>query len=387
MPIILWKRYQGIFSIILITLVYIILSYISYTKYGVKVVSDSPRYIEYAQELLSQPFYWHKHQSKYLGYVLFLMFLFKGGLSVKSVIIVQYIVTYLSIIIFYKSINIVLKSKSISLAFTILYLCNFEVIYWNSYILCESFYTAFIIFSLYAFLIYHYEDKKILLPIILFTIIIKPTGIAILLSFLLYVFLVKSNLSNNRKTMFFVILFILFVILSRIYLRSFNVISEYVRGEVVYAVSIYKSIIQQFPYLVIENKNIKIPPEHLLTFDRIILFIVENPIYWLKLFFRKLFFYILHIRPYWSNFHNINSLIVLLPCYALIIFRLIKVGVNRKDIVLIGLIFLNSLIVSCTIVDWDGRFFMPIYPIIILCTAEGYSILKENITVFIKERI
>ena len=69
---------------------------------GVKIVADTERYIEYANGLASG-FYFDSHNFWYIGYVSYLLIIFKLFGSVGAVVAGQYVLGLLAVIVLYRT--------------------------------------------------------------------------------------------------------------------------------------------------------------------------------------------------------------------------------------------------------------------------------------------
>jgi hypothetical protein len=105
----------------------------------------------------------------------------------------------------------------------------------------------------------------------------------------------------------------------------------------------------------------------------IVAFAWEKPWYFINLAFHKLFYLYSHIRPYFSGFHNLLSLLYLAPAYLFAIYGLaVTRDVQRPVRMLLICTFCAlSAISALTFIDWDGRFLIPVLYIVFLFAANG----------------
>ncbi|AZQ63438.1 oligosaccharide repeat unit polymerase [Flammeovirga pectinis] len=359
----------------IVGIVFILLSVISIHKYGVKVVVDSERYLYYVEnfELLFRD---NNSNFWYIGYILFLKI--SKGICNSNIFVIslQYFISFCSVFLLLEVILIITKSLKISACIVIFYLMNFEVVYWNSYLLCESFYISFIILLCYFLTQFYLNNKKnktILISLLIvgiYTSLIKPTGVAILIVFV--IFLIKKHIKSRLILSLSILIFvmIIFILLNKM-LLSFNVVSDYIRGDVIYLISSYENIINKYPYLKVDNNSpLIIRKETVSTFIGMLYFIIDNFSFWIKLFLLKVTFFLLHVRPYWSISHNINSIIILFPLYiySIVNFFNYKYDFDIK-LIFISYFVVHLFIVGFTVADWDGRFFMPVYPVLLMYSS------------------
>jgi len=83
----------------------------------------------------------------------------------------------------------------------------------------------------------------------------------------------------------------------------------------------------------------------------------------------------LNVRPFRSMAHNLVSLLVLVPCYASFVYSMISQKVKLQiSVFAITYVFLHVLSVSITSDDWDGRFLIPILPVVFI--VAGYGVIN-----------
>lgn len=212
--------------------------------------------------------------------------------------------------------------------------------------------------------------------IVLLTVLAKPTGIALLGAILAVAFYkVTSKLKIAAyKWMLLSSICILFLLLTNKMLSTFTLIeNDYAKGEIVYGIT---TVSPNRPGLdkliVIPPNNMYIPPIDHPPLLRIISFIIHHPAYWLKLFITKLFYFFFHIRPYWSLSHNLFSLLFLIPVYFFSIRGLVVGKLTKEKLLfLVPFFALHVLSVGLSTVDWDGRFLMPLLPVLFLLATAG----------------
>jgi hypothetical protein len=171
---------------------------------------------------------------------------------------------------------------------------------------------------------------------------------------------------------------IMFLIFVNRALSTFGVMDAYLSGEVIYDIT--TTNLAEVGFMRIPPpENVYSPPEQYPQLLKIALFIAGNPVYSAKLFFTKAFYLLAHARPFWSTIHNVFSIVILLPLYFLF-GKGMGIQTANKDIKIFAGIYLVLHIVSVglTTEDWDGRFLMPMLPVIFLFAAGGLSSLLKK---------
>lgn len=164
-------------------------------------------------------------------------------------------------------------------------------------------------------------------------------------------------------------------ILANRMLVTYNVMENYEKGEVIYAITTLPFKPEYASLIVPPPSSIHLPPPNDQPLFKILSFVFHNPLYWGRLFLTKIFFFLVHVRPYWSTAHNIFSLAFLLPMYFLF-FKGIKRSKIDYQIVIFTYAYLVIHIVSVGVTseDWDGRFLVPLLPIVLLFSLRGISL-------------
>lgn len=363
---------------IIITLVYLAISFLLFQKFGVKIVNDSPRYLDYARNLESG-FYAERHDFWYVGYALFILLTRIISENEFTIILIQYFLSYLATMLIYQT-SIVLFNHSLkALCASLYYILFLETISWNSYVLCESLYMSLTCASFYCLSSVYRNPSNIRMYLvtvfcIALTFFTKPTGVALLGAVIitLVVMLLKRRNSFILRTAFASISLVSFALLIDKMLTTFLIMENYKLGEVVYAITTLPLKPEYEPLILTPPATLTFPSDHLSPVTKVFLFILYNPIYWIKLFSLKVFYFFIHVRPYWSLSHNIFCLVMLLPMYYFFIQAIIKRFLSN-EVLLFSVVYISihTLSVGITTVDWDGRFLMPLLPLLFLIGSNG----------------
>ena len=366
-------------ALLTISLLYAVLSVLMFQRFGVKYVNDSHRYLEYAEGIRSG-FYIDPHNIWYFSYVVFVFLVGLVSEAHSTLIFCQFFVGYLSMLLFYRAV-VELTSVRIAFIATVMMLLFADTIFWSSYILAESFYLSSLLCAFYFFVKWHKGQKTVRnsLLLVLFCLIAffaKPTAVALLAAFMgMAIYLVwKKVSSSNVKIGLTVGALILFLLVTNNMLGTFDLIENYRTGEIVYAMSTFPNHPKHDQLVLTVPNDLHIPARNLPPLIRLASFIAKNPMYSAELFFNKLAYSLLHVRPYWSFWHNAYMLILLLPVYYLAIRGFILGQLSGAAQVFVIVYFIcHVMIFGCTTVDWDGRFFLPLIPVLTVLATVGIS--------------
>lgn len=358
-----------------IILLWISVNAVLYSRYGIKVVSDTDRYIEYAHGLMSG-FYFDSHNFWYIGYGLYLAMIFKSGGGMVAVVAGQYVLSLIATLALYRASFLLWNSRIGAFVTCCLFLLFIDISQWNSYVLTESIYTSFICFSIYCLASIHKGERRwwflvVSSFVIFITILIKPTGVALLGA--LVVVLVRRNVPAILVTS------VLFCLLINRMLTTYLVIENYRVGEIIYAVTTYPDQSKVRGLVIEPPADLYVPPASHPPVVRIAAFVAHHPVYWTDLFLHKIFRLLVHTRPFWSMSHNLFSIAVLLVSYASFIFAIRNKAIH-SDVVIFAITFLliHILSVGITSDDWDGRFLIPMLPVIFICSGNGLTTWRNR---------
>jgi hypothetical protein len=356
-----------------LVMLFTLLNALLFWKLGIRIVDDSPRYLQYANNIIEKGFYFDPHEFWYFTYTAFIIAIRSLHDSIAAVIIAQYILSLLGMISLYHAASRLYASKGSGFVAAVLYIGFFEISIYNSYILCESLYISLTAISL-NILVYYYKKTYplwtlVLGPLILLaTVFAKPTGMGLLAGVLavsLYG-LLRNIPKLHWRIATSICIALPFLLLVNKMLTPFGFMNDYQRGELIFGMFHYPDS-PHYTLLTIERPDpLYFPDTSLPPLIRLILFILNHPIYWIQLFLGKVFLLFSHIRPFWATWHNLYSLLFLIPVYAAVVFNLFgEKDIKLKIFVLIFIGF-HALSVGMLTDDWDGRFLLPVLPLIFL---------------------
>lgn len=333
---------------------------------------DSSRYIEGANNILNFELPSGKGTS-YMGYILFISIFQYFELNLSYVVISQFFLTILSALCLYR-ITKELSSNKGGLFSISLYLFYVPLQIKNFYILTETIFICSIIFIIY-FLFFIKKSYFIILFILTsFIIIIRPHGILIIpsifLSLLVWLYFI------NQKKIFYIA--IIGVILS--FYPFINLLNLYLENEeIVYKIANYGFI---YGY---DNENnfinFKLPAENKNDLMSLIIFLKENLNNFIISFFKKIWLFLIRLRPFYSDIHNLYLILFNLTLYPMAFYGFLKSNLKNN----LGTNFMNFYVlisifaVGLTFADWDGRYVLYIFPIFIIFSGVGFSKLIKLI--------
>ena len=336
---------------------------------------DSSTYVQGAKDLINLEFPSGKATS-YLGYIFYISIFLYFKLNLTFVVLSQIFLTFLSSICIYK-ISKKFSSHTAAVLVLILYLFYLPLQMWNFYILTDTVFICLTIFIIYFFIFFKKRYLLLLFFLIFFYIVLRPHGIILIPSLALSL-LIWLHLQKRLK-LFYLLLMVIVIL----FFPILSLLNHYLENEAIVSNILNKGIIWGY-----ENENnylkYEMPANNANDLMSLFLFL-KNNIYTFSIsFFKKIWFFIFRIRPYYSDFHNYYIIFFNLIYLPAAIFGLIRLN-NENNI---GIILMYFLVIFFTLAaglswaDWDGRFSLYILPIIFIFAGFGfYNIknLKKNI--------
>ncbi|MDO8512143.1 MAG: hypothetical protein Q7S57_02630 [bacterium] len=367
--------------VLVICIVWLMIQFTLFHFLGVAYGSDSTRYIDAANHLVHERVIPQGMASAYMGYNLFVAIIYSFDLGDSEVVFVQVVLVLISALCLYHITFSLCKNRLAAFCSAILYLCLLDIHTWDFYILTDSFFSSMTIISLYLILRFkNFYQLFYVIPIVLWTAFIRPTGFVLLISLIIYGAL---YLWNNKRYGILLLLIGLSVLSAPISFHvvdsmanKMGVVDTFLKGEIIWGYS---------------EKSVSVPQNIQINnyFERnslfeILLFVKNNFIFVIKLAGMKLFYFLLHVKPFYSNAHNLLIVISYFPIYVFAgIGFLSKIDFSKKVLIMSYLLG-QTIIVMLTFEDWDGRFLSAIMPLVIIFAAIG---LREYLYHFDKIKL
>ena len=367
-----------IFSTYLIWILYLYLIYFfsNYIKggnfkNGYKLGNDSIRYIDAGRDILKFNLPEGKALS-YLSYDLIVAFGLFFNQNLFNVVLIQIFLTAISAYCLYKLTSIIFTQTTGIICFLI-FLFYPDIQIRNFYILTESIIISIPIISF--FFIYSKNKYVFLLGMLLFLFacFIRPHAIVIfpLIIFIIYFKIQKLDNKFFIKLFYLILLFFipLLIYLINYLLTKEGILNTLISGEIIKEYQDLK--IKNPPELVYSNKSESL-------FDIILIF-YEYPIFFIKVFLSKFYWFFVRIRPYYSDIHNLIIIFITAPLYIFFLFGIfLSTKAIKLKFILLLYILLTTISVCLTTVDWSGRFLLPIIPFICIFASAGIIYLYKT---------
>ena len=246
---------------------------------------------------------------------------------------------------------------------------------WNLILYTDSLFTSFSIIGTYYFLSSETRFKKVLsILLLVFSVFLRPTGLGLLLGLLavlvsdFYLDKRKSNLTKWSVTLACVLIFLIGLNKFLQYYIGFF-LETYSSGEIIYP---------GIPYLIDSPEHFVFPDKHQWPIIQLIEVFYINSGYLFKATSLKASMFLLHIKPYYSWPHNGFILGYLLPVYFFAVKGVTKMASIKSTVFLLSFVLFQLLAVSFTSENWDGRFLLPVLPIVFVLAGIGVRLPRRG---------
>jgi len=371
----------------MLSLLFVLIHSLLFWHYGIRVFFDSAAYLEAADYIIMHGELQDLHHLFYTVPILIMTvtrLLFPG--EIIPILLFQCILSWVATILLYKSAVTIFNSKMAGLMAGVIFLLWLDNIHWNITTMTES-----IACSIYCFVVYvlsRWQDRPKdifrLAILLVFAFFSRPTGIVIIIG--VFVFLIAHHwgtLREKRPMLVAIALIgtILIVFSADRMLDHWNFTEQYMKGNII----TYADVVKDRP-LFHESLTIDPPPSKTFStskspIGRIVSFIYDNPIYFLKTASLKVSYLVAFVRPYYSWSHNIYLMLWISFVYVSFVLGWRTTTNLPVKIFAAATIILNCGLIAISSVDWDNRFYIPMEPGIVLLAGGGAAMLVRWIRV------
>ncbi|MBC7922912.1 MAG: hypothetical protein H7Z75_17685 [Ferruginibacter sp.] len=341
-----------------------------YQRYGVKIANDSARYLAYAQDIAQRGYFEPGHNLRYVGYCLFVAAVLETGAGTPALVLAQMALSGLAAVALYATARHLSGSTRAAAGAAWCFLLWPDLQYWNCYVLTESLFISFMLFSLAATVLGKTRwPGWLAVGIVGFTATIRPNGFVVPLAALGYAFArIGSEWKRHPwpRAVFFiplvlVSLFATYWLLDTYWLRTFGITGIYPNGWIIYGWDGFRILPDQPP---------RIPDASVPPVKRLLTVIGQNPLYFLKVASVKALLFVGYAKPYFSPLHNAAIVLLVYPLYFLAGKAFWNGKLALPVRVYLGLVLLlHVLMVALTYEDWDCRFSIPLLPLVFVAAS------------------
>ncbi|WP_147294240.1 hypothetical protein [Pontibacter diazotrophicus] len=349
-----------------------VLHAVLFWKYGVRTTDDSREYLTYAHAIADEFHFANNYYIKYLGYPLFLALMFKLGLSLKGVIIVQTLLSGIATIFFYRTTKLLAGNTLAPALATFVLIIWYDLQLFHAFIMTESLYISLLIFAFYLIVKADSVRQSLwAVPVLLYVALVRPNGFIAVVAYAAYLITIAYLAAPTKLARRLLLLGVVIVPLAAILvvdqylLQSFTVVETYEKGEVIY---LYKGL------LVHSDKPIIMPPADASPLTKLYLFVRDNTSYFFRMSALRFLLFWGNVKPFFSVFHNTMIALLLYPMYLFGAIALLKDRIPLPVRVFgVLLVLQQAFITTITSENETGRFLMSVVFIVFAFGATGIS--------------
>ena len=349
---------------------------------GIQYWLDSERYLMGAESLLNGiPIIDRGNQ--YFGYMIFIALIKLIGLPLEFVIIFQIIISIIAAITLFNLAKYITGNSISGYLAISLYMLNPFINTWHTFILTESLYSSFVIFSCWA--LYKVLNTRTYKYIIIFsvillsTIFIRPNGWIFLPIFICF-FIFYSKFKLKFKISSVIIIFFSFIILA----NSIPTLQKAINATTPIELMKKGEVIWGHPELRIDMPKEEIKNQE--NWSQGYKYIIKHPYSSSKLAFLRIGNMFIQIRSHHSITYKAHILLWIIPAYLLAFLGIIKYRKSMITRIVLAVIIGHALIVALTYSTHESRFLIYILPIIYLLSGCGFIYVLQKLTPFLTKQ-
>jgi hypothetical protein len=376
-------KYHPIILSILWAVVHVLL----FRHYGVRNLIDSKHYLEIADHFLT---YGKLEYTEHFFYVIpiSLMAFFRWVFpdQIMQFLIFQSFLSGIAMIALYKASSKTFDNPMAGFFSCIIFLFWWDYIHWNTAVMTESLACSFTLFVIYKLTEYKNSrtDNVWIIFLLIIAVGIRPTGVITIVGILS--FLVSyhwDTLSAKPRWKFFLTGGFIFLLYFSAYAMAqlWDFTEQFAKGNII----TYADSAEGTPFfqknLRINNDNLVFPDPGESELNRLILFAVYNPVYFLNLAVWKVWYLLSGMRPYYSLLHNACTLIWTGCIYALCFIGWKRTSYNPVKYFALAVVVANCALIAISSADWDNRFYIPMEPGLVLLAGGGAAVIWQSLKI------
>lgn len=359
---------------------------------GIRTLIDSDGYIKGADYLMANGRFIDIHHAFYATHVVLLGWsrvIFPD--QIMPFLLFQCVLSGIAVLALYKASSRLFNTHWAGLLSGVLYLLWWDNIQWNSVAMTESLFAS--LSCLVIYFLCRFQNRRldygVVLPLLLLLFFTRPTGVILIVAtFVFWLLYHWKYFTKNPgvKVMTLSLLAVVSIISGLLIFQHWDFTEQYRVGNIVTYMNGIEGQTLYYDELVVKPVNVVFPEGVDQPALKIIHFIVFNPGYFLKTAALKVGYLISFVRPYYSLYHNLFSLL-----WVGLIYLLTYIGFrSAKDVPIkvfvIAVVVFNCGLIAISTVDWDNRFYIPMEPGIVLLAGGGgaalYTRLAHHISLF-----
>ena len=348
---------------------WILLQFIASQNFNMRTSVDSELYISGADDMINGQFP-KGREIFYFSYMCILAVLSILNLGYENVIYVHFLAAIIAIYFSYQLALKLTDNNPMAVITPLLYILWIKFQQWNLIIYTDAIFSHMVIISIYALVkSRNVKEQMVVILLIIFTSFLRPSGLGLLIATAIYLvnrFTESREVKLYPRLIMLTLLILIFAWFLNYALNNFidSFIESYKMAEIIYP---------NINILVNQPLHLYIPDTNYQPLFRLFLFIVNNPVYFIKISIVKGLLFLGHIKPYYSFAHNLFIVGFLYPTYLLAIKGFLSMKKDSLKLLMLSFLVFQFLTICLTTENWDGRFLLPILPVIFTLASIGVS--------------
>lgn len=346
-----------------------VLSLSLFLHYGVLHGGDTTRFLSGADHLIRGERLVEKEGS-YLGYLGVVALIHMLGLPQGAIVILQITFAAVASAALY-DLGRLLAGPSAGIAAAAMFALNPEIARWHLFIYTDSLYISFVIFAVWAV---HRATTRggityvLGAAVVLFTALLRPNG-WILVPISLGYWIMRGKMPHRLRWALALIVCVGFVAVAasvrgfRQGIESQGPTRALLEGEVVWGYDGWR-----VPMPVHD-----LPPGS--DWVSAANYVIRHPFATARLATSRVAAELVHARPFYSTIHNAFAVAMVLPIYLLAVVGFARTRTDPLARLLLTVIAGHLLIIAATFANWDGRFLLYFFPMILALAGAGIAYL------------
>lgn len=352
-------------AISIIIAAWLLVQLVAWQYFGVNTGVDTSQYVADAMAIMDGN--WSAIELPlHLSYSLLLaVVVFVSG-NFTNIVVIQLVVSLLAVLMLFRLTFAISGSNFSAFVAAILFVLWPDIPQWNFFVYTDSLFMNLVVISV-ALVYFSKRSVQYVFAavLIVLTVFIRPVGVVFFLSLLVYLFRPRKYLA------------LVFLVVGLI------TVNFVLRGAIDFFLVSYSKAEIIYPDVSLGIRapgDLAIPDSNHQPLVRLLLFILSNPIYFLKIFFVKVALFVGHMKPYFSASHNLLIAIFLYPLYAMAVPGVMLMKQTALRNFAVSFIILQVMMVGLTSENWDGRFLLPLLPWVFILSSLGLTSILKNKT-------
>jgi hypothetical protein len=342
---------------------------VAWRHFGIHTGVDTAVYVADAMAIINGS--WLDIEARlYVSYALLLASVIVLTGDIANVVVVQLLMSLVAVVLLYRLTFAISANSFAAFVAAMLFVLWPDVSQWNFFVYTDAVFMNLVVISMAALYFSKTPLQYVLATIlIVFTMFTRAAGVVFFLSLVVYMFDRIRTMAPAKYIVSTIVVIGIVTVNFALQTHVDSFISGYMKAEIIYPdVSIGVNA----------PADLWIPASHHQPIVRLLLFVLNNPVYFLKIFFIKVALFVGHMKPYFSVGHNILIALFLYPIYLLAVPGAMSLHREALRRFIVSFIVLQVVMVGFISENWDGRFLLPVLPWVFILSSLGFLQLRRS---------